>query len=164
MQRRRSASGRCGYGWRSGPRAAFRRRQRSQLRNGDLEVRQEFEQERLELVVGAVDFVDQQHRAVRRSQRLQQRPLDQELLGVEVELRIARLAQRQKLARIVPFIKGVRSIDAFVALQADQSRPRTIASILAASVLPTPGAPSSRSGLPICRLRKIAMARPSSAR
>ena len=36
--------------------------QRAALGNGNLEVGEEFEQEGLELLVGAVDFVDQQHR------------------------------------------------------------------------------------------------------
>ena len=41
---------------------ALGRAQRAALGNRDLEVGEEFEQERLEFVVGAVDLVDQQHR------------------------------------------------------------------------------------------------------
>ena len=35
------------------------------------------------LLVGAVDLVDQQHHRLRRADRLEQRPLDQEVLGEE---------------------------------------------------------------------------------
>ena len=42
---------------------------RAALGDRDREVGQELEQERLELVVGAVDLVDQQHGAVGRAQR-----------------------------------------------------------------------------------------------
>ena len=54
--------------------------------HGDLEVGQDLQQVRLELLVGAVDLVDQQHRrrAVVRLQRLEQRPLDQELGAEDV--------------------------------------------------------------------------------
>ena len=47
---------------------------------------QELEQEGFELLVGAVELVDQQHRgaACVRLQRLQQRPRDQEPLGKEL--------------------------------------------------------------------------------
>jgi hypothetical protein len=43
--------------------------------NGDLEIRQHLQQEGLEGLVGAVEFVDEQHRRLpfRRFQRLQQR-------------------------------------------------------------------------------------------
>ena len=51
------------------------------LRDGDLEVGEHLEQERLELLVGAVDLVDEQDRrhAVVRLDRLEQRALDQKL-------------------------------------------------------------------------------------
>ena len=45
---------------------AFGRAQRAALGDRDREVGEEFEQERLELVIGAVDFVDQQHGRIRR--------------------------------------------------------------------------------------------------
>ena len=44
------------------------RAQRAALGNRNLEIGEEFEQESFELLVGAVDFVDQQHRRVRRAQ------------------------------------------------------------------------------------------------
>ena len=54
-------------------------RDRAELGDRDREVGEELEQERLELVVGAVDLVDQQHRRTVVLERLQQRPPDQEL-------------------------------------------------------------------------------------
>ena len=45
----------------------------------DLEVGQHLQQERLELVVGPVDLVDEQDRPVAGADRLEQRPLEQEL-------------------------------------------------------------------------------------
>ena len=53
------------------------------LGNGYLEVRQHLKEETLELLVGAVQFVDQQHRSafVGRVYSLQQGPLDKEALG-----------------------------------------------------------------------------------
>ena len=50
---------------------------RPDLRHGHLKVREHLKQEGLELVVSAIDLVDQQNRAVARSQRRQQRSLDQ---------------------------------------------------------------------------------------
>src|SRR5271154_6452302 len=52
---------------------------RADLGDADLEVGQHLEQERLEFVIGAVDLVDQQHRLIPGPDRLQQRPLQQEL-------------------------------------------------------------------------------------
>ena len=54
------------------------RAQRAALGDRDLEVGEELEQEGLELVVGAVDLVDQQHASVGLAQRREHRPLDQE--------------------------------------------------------------------------------------
>ena len=61
---------------------------RAEFRDRDLEVGEHFEQERLERLVGAVEFVDQQHRRAGGVglERLQQRPLDQEALGEDVVL------------------------------------------------------------------------------
>ena len=93
---------------------------RAALGNGNLEVGQEFEQEGLELLVGAIDLVDQQHGRVRRAQRREHRTLDQEALAIDVDAFVARLPDRQHLARIVPLIERGRRVDALVALQADQ--------------------------------------------
>ena len=57
------------------------RLERAELGDGDLEVGQHFQQIGLERLVGAVELVDQEHRrvAVIGCERLQQRPLEQEL-------------------------------------------------------------------------------------
>ena len=54
---------------------------RADLRDRDLEVRQDLEQVRLELLVGAIDLVDEQDRgdAIGRLERLEERPADQEI-------------------------------------------------------------------------------------
>ena len=49
------------------------------LGDGDLEVGEQLEQERLELVVGPVDLVDEEHGPVAGPDGLEQRPLEQEL-------------------------------------------------------------------------------------
>ena len=98
---------------------------RAQLGHGDREVRQELEQERLELVIGTIDLVDQQHdRPVVGLQRLEQRPAQQEAAVEQLALVDPALgrAQREQLARVVPVIDGVVDVDALVALQADQPR------------------------------------------
>jgi hypothetical protein len=99
---------------------------RAELRDRDREVGQELEQERLELVVGAVDLVDQQHRRVGRIrlERLQQRSPQQELAAEELARLGARLGRtdRQQLALVVPVVDRVVQVDALVALQADQPR------------------------------------------
>ena len=96
---------------------------RPQLGDRDLEVGQQLEQEGLELVVGAVDLVDQQHHRLAGLQRLEQRPAQQEALGVQVG-RSAVLggADGEQLALVVPLVEGLVDVDALVALQADQAR------------------------------------------
>src|SRR5579875_1753081 len=95
---------------------------RSTLRDGDLEVGEEFEQECLEFVIRAVDFIDQQNRLLRMTEASQHRALDQEFVAVDINIAaaFALTAQRQHLAREIPFIKRGRRVDAFVALQAQQ--------------------------------------------
>src|SRR3954453_7840936 len=69
------------------------RTHRTDLGNGDLEVREQLEQESLELLICAVDLVDEEYSAVARAQRRQERPLDEEALGEDVA-RVAGLLQR----------------------------------------------------------------------
>ena len=102
---------------------------RAELGNRDLEFRQQLEQIALELLVGAIDLVDQQHRrlAAGRIDGLQQRPLDQERIAVQFLPRLRAIdaaggiedAQLEDLARVVPFVDRVRDVQSFVALQAD---------------------------------------------
>ena len=110
------------------------RRDRAELGDRNLEVRQELEQERLELVVGAIDLVDQEHDGLARLERVEERPSQQEALGVE-GLRLGgstllgrvrsdgtSCAQVQQLARVVPVVERVVEVDALVALEPDQAR------------------------------------------
>ena len=102
----------------------------AELGNRDLELGEQLEQIALELFVGAIDLVDQQHRRPRARgiDRLQQRPLDQERLAVELAPRAVAIeragrvedAQLEQLARVVPLVDGVADVEPFVALQANQ--------------------------------------------
>ncbi len=104
---------------------------RADLGDRDLEVRQDLEQVRLELLVGAVDLVDEQHRrdAVGRLERLEERPADEEV-GAEdvVGGRLLGLAARleqpdlEHLARVVPLVDRGVDVETLVALQPDQPR------------------------------------------
>ena len=104
-----------------------RRLDRAELGNADLEVGQQLEQERLELLVGAVDLVDQQHRRLLAADGGEQRPLEQIVLGEDVLLdgvgvlagALARL-DGEELALIVPLVERGVLVEALVALQADQ--------------------------------------------
>ena len=97
-----------------------------ELGDRDREVGQELEQEGLELVVGAVHLVDQQHDLPVGLERLQQRPPEQELAPEELARRRAglRRADGQELALVVPVVDRVVEIDPLVALQPDQARAR----------------------------------------
>ena len=99
-----------------------------ELRDAQLEVGEQLEQEGFERLVRAVDFVEQQHGGpglVRRERR-EQRPFDQVLTAVERLIEIAdrtfrfREANGEHLPRVVPLVGGSSEIEPFVALQADQ--------------------------------------------
>src|SRR5437773_7821913 len=125
------------------------------LGNRDLEVRQQLEQERLELLVRPVDLVDQQdrRRLILVVDRVQQRPPQQELLTEDLAFRepaILALVEQpdvQELARVVPFIDRVREVDAFVALQADQPRAEHVGHDLGRFGLADPGLALDEQGL-----------------
>jgi len=109
--------------------------------NRDLEVRQHFEQEGLELGVGLVDFVDQQHAALFLVQGLVQRARLQKMFAEKqvvvrvqpvhgfgqalsalhhlAELVLEQLGVEQLLA-VFPFVQRLGFVQAFVALHADQ--------------------------------------------
>ena len=98
---------------------------RPDLRDRDLEVREHLEQERLELLVGTVDLVDQQHDLLRRLDRLEQRPPDEELRPEQLLLghrAFLRRADVEQLPGVVPLVDGVRDVEALVALEPDQPR------------------------------------------
>ncbi len=96
---------------------------RSELGDRDLEVREHLEQERLELLVGTIDLVDQQHDRLVGVDRLEQRAPDQELGAEELLLRdraLLRRADVEELTRVVPLVHRVRDVEPLVALKADQ--------------------------------------------
>ena len=138
----------------------------------------DLEQQRLELVVGPVDLVDQQHRRRRPvvPHAAEDRSLDQVLLAEQVGLAqrlVLRLGDpdRQQLALVVPVVEGLARGQPLVALQPDQgcaehlgqhlrgrglarrrARPRAAAAAPAAAT----GTPRSR-----CRRRRGSRARRS---
>ena len=141
---------------------------RAELGDRDLEVGEHLEQERLELLVGAVDLVDQQHDRLVRVDRLEQRPPDQELGAEELVLRhgpLLRRADVEQLARVVPLVDRVRDVEPLVALQPDQLRAR---GGRRATSQPRscrrPASPSSRSGFSSASARKSAVESPRSGR
>ena len=105
------------------------RADRAELGHGDLVLGQHLEQEGVERLVGAVELVDQQDRRARLRQRLQQRPLDQHVARVQALHELAsrsRVVRRlgepdlDHLPRDVPFVGGLRDVEPFVALHAQQ--------------------------------------------
>ena len=99
---------------------------RADLRDRDLEVRQQLEQERLELVVSAVDLVDQEHRPVAGADSVEQWSFEQELRPEElvdvgvVEAALRQCPDLQHLPGVVPLVQRLVGVDALVALQSDQ--------------------------------------------
>src|SRR5215204_2573429 len=98
--------------------------------DGDREVGEDLQQERLELVVGAVHLVYEQYGRHRPAmlQRLQQRAAGKELAVVEVALDVFLIfapeglggPDVEKLAGVVPLVDGLVDVYALVALQPDE--------------------------------------------
>jgi len=96
----------------------------------DLKVREDFQKISLERLIGAVEFVDQEHRRARhiRLQRLQQRPLDQKAVGEDIAGELVAIGiaggfrepDRDHLRRTVPLIDRGGDVETFIALQPDQ--------------------------------------------
>ena len=92
---------------------------------------EELEEEGLELLIGAVDLVDEQDRglAVGGLEGLEQRPPQQERgredvvgpSGIEPALRLEQ-PDLQHLTRVVPLVDRGADVEALVALQADEPR------------------------------------------
>ena len=127
---------------------------RAQLRDRDLEVGEELEQEGLELVVGAVDLVDQEHHRRLLLERVEQRALEQELAAEEPALgRVGPLAarlggaNREQLALIVPVVERLVQVDPLVTLEADQPGARRTRQRLGHLGLANPGLPLDEQGL-----------------
>ena len=141
---------------------------RAEFRNRDLILGQHFEQICLEGLVGAVEFVDQEHRrdAVIGLERLQQRTADQEALGKDVgrERVLVDLALRlgepdlDHLARIVPLVDRRCGIEALVALQPHQRAAERARQHLGDLGLADPASPSRNSGRRSFSARKTLVA------
>ena len=106
----------------------------AQLGDRDLEVGEDLEQHRLELLVGLVDLVDQEHDRLGVRDRAQERAGEDEVLGEDLGLdarrtprgrcrpvlgRALRLDVEELLA-VVPLVKRLGLVEALVALEADQ--------------------------------------------
>ena len=104
--------------------------QRAELGNRDLEFGEQLEEESFELLVGAIDLVDQEDGRTRaqRVDRLKQRPFDEKGLAVELPTRALPTeragrvedAQLEQLARVVPLVQRVTDVEAFIALKTNQ--------------------------------------------
>ena len=107
---------------------------------------QELEQQRLELVVGPVDLVDEEHGRSRAvvADAAQDRPLVQELLGEQVGLGqpvVAGLreADGEQLPLVVPLVQRLGRGEALVALEPDERRPERAGQRLRGRGLADPG-------------------------
>ena len=98
----------------------------AELRDADLEVREQLEQHRLELLVGLVDLVDQEDDRLGRCDRGHERAGEQELLAEDVLLHVlpaggVRLGlDPEQLLAVVPLVQRLRLVQALVALEPDE--------------------------------------------
>jgi hypothetical protein len=98
----------------------------AELWDRDLEVREHLEEHRLELLVGLVDLVDQQHHGLLRADGVQERPREQEVLAEDVVLDLLPASvgslglDAQQLLAVVPLVQRLRLVEALVALEPDQ--------------------------------------------
>ena len=97
----------------------------AELGHGDREVGQHLQQQALDLDVGLVGLVDQQHGRLGAPDRGQQRAGQQELLAEHVHLGLVPVAlpglDPQDLLGVVPLVERAGLVDALVALQPDQA-------------------------------------------
>ena len=103
---------------------------RAELGDRHLVVGEDLEQVGLEGLVGAVEFVDQQHRRPGGIgiERLKERPADEEALGEDVgDQRLTVGVPRgfggadlDHLRGVVPLVDGARHVEALIALEPDQ--------------------------------------------
>src|SRR3954453_15351498 len=98
----------------------------AELGDRDLEVAEELEQHRLELLVGLVDLVDQQHDGLLGGDRAHERALEQELLAEDVVLALLPAGplglglDAQQLLAVVPLVERLGLVEPLVALQAHE--------------------------------------------
>ena len=107
----------------------------AELGDRDLEVGEHLEQQPLDLDVGLVDLVDEQHRRLVAADRGQQRTGEQELVGEDVVVRLGprraslvglryRSLDAEQLLLVVPLVERARLVETLVALEPDQLRAR----------------------------------------
>ncbi len=118
----------------------------AELRDGDGELPQELEQQRLEFVVGAVDLVDEQDggSVAAMADAAQDRAFEEILLGVQVGLGgnlAARFGEpdREQLTLVVPVVEGLGDRQSLVALQPDQRATEDLREDLRCGGLADPG-------------------------
>jgi hypothetical protein len=100
---------------------------RSKLRNADLKIGEEFKQKSLELLVGTVNFVDQQDRRLVATDSREERTFQEIFFGKNVLLdgigifanALARF-DGEELTLLIPLVKSGVLIEPLVTLQADQ--------------------------------------------
>ena len=129
--------------------------------------REHLEQQALDLDVGLVGLVDEQHRRLGRAGsrsaaagRAGTPRRRCPRCGVPVRaVCVLRRLDPQQLLLVVPLVQRPRLVEALVALQPDQFRARGLRDrALASSVLPTPAGPSTSSGLPSRSARNTVVA------
>src|SRR4051812_45586513 len=99
----------------------------AELGDGDLEVREDLQQHRLELLVGLVDLVDEQDDRLGAGDRRHERALEQELLAEDVVLDLVPAGllaglglDAQQLLAVVPLVQRLGLVEALIALQAHE--------------------------------------------
>ncbi len=100
---------------------------RAEFRDRDLVVREDLQQERLGLDLDSVDLVDEQDDWLFRTNGLEQRTGQQELVAEDVVAEIGPVLiaatlglDAQQLLLVVPLVQRLGLVEAFVALQPDQ--------------------------------------------
>jgi hypothetical protein len=97
---------------------------RAAFGDGDGEVGEELEEEGLELMVGTVDLVDEEDAVAGGFEREEDGAGDEVFVGVEVDVSLPRLPDREHLAGEVPFVHRRRGVDPLVALEPDELSPQ----------------------------------------
>ncbi len=125
------------------------RRERAELRDRDLEIRENLQEKGLEPVVGTIHLVHEQHRGpLAPRDRTQERTLEQIFAGKDglLELRgiaapVLRHPQPQHLAGVVPLVEGRVDVEPLVALEPDELRIQQARENLGELGLPDAGIP-----------------------
>ena len=117
------------------------------------ELRKDLQEEGLELVVGSVELIDEQHGLIAGADRGEERALHQEVRSeqiLDVSLGVGRVhrADRDQLPRVVPFVERLRGIDPLVTLQADQPPAQQLSEHLRDLGLADPGLTFEQERLP----------------